>query len=259
VKIGAFEVVGLADAEGSFATMAEAFPASTSSEPWWLPINVALVRTEGLVLLVDTGLGPAPRSFMPDTEVHLPELLAETGIEPDAVDVVVHTHLHVDHVGWDGAFPNARYVVHEQDWAFFMTDESLTDRPHLRERVLPLNAAGRIELVAGEMEVAPGVRVIPTPGHTPGHVSVRVESGGDALVVLGDVVVHELQVGDPSAAYVSDHDHELAVATRRRVLGELADEGLRVFVAHFPDSGRFVRDADAFRWEPAKEEDAPVE
>jgi glyoxylase-like metal-dependent hydrolase (beta-lactamase superfamily II) len=265
VKIGSIEVTPLVDAEGSFATMSQAFPALRSDEPWWLPMNVALVRGEGLVLLVDTGLGPAPRSFMPDTEVHLPELLADAGIEPDAgvepdaVDLVVHTHLHVDHVGWDGAFPNARYVVHEQDWAFFMTEESIAERPHLREKVLPLQDDGRVEVVAGETEVAPGVRVVPTPGHTPGHVSVRVESEGDALVVLGDVVVHMVQVADPTVQYVNDTEHELATATRRQVLAQLADEAVPVIAGHFQGSGRFVRQRDGFGWEPAKNGAAPVE
>ena len=196
---------------------------------------------------------------VPDAEVHLPELLADAGVEPDAVDLVVHTHLHVDHVGWSGAFPNARYVVHEDDWAFFMTEESLAERPHLREKVAPLQADGRIELVAGETEVAPGVRVLSTPGHTPGHMSVRVESGGDALVVLGDVVVHQVQVADPSLQYVSDADHELAVATRRRVLAQLAEEAVPVVAGHFPDAGRFVREGDGFAWAPTKNEAAPVE
>jgi len=259
VKVGALEVVPLVDAEGSFATMSEAFPSSSSNEPWWVPINVALVRGDGISILVDTGLGPAPRTFMPDTEVHLPEQLVDAGTQPDAIDLVVHTHLHVDHVGWDGAFPNARYVVHEEDWAFFTTEDSLAERPHLGEKVMPLHAAGRVELVAAETQVAPGVRVVPTPGHTPGHISVRIESDGSALVVLGDVVVHALQVADPSVEYVSDHDRGLAAKTRGRVLGELAEERVPVVAAHFSGIGLFVRSGDAFGWEHAKDEAAPVE
>ena len=153
----------------------------------------------------------------------------------------MHTHLHVDHVGWDGSFPNARYVVHEDDWAFFMSAESLAARAHLREKVQPL---ANVERVKGEAEVVPGVEVIPTPGQTPGHMSVRIGS----TVVLGDVVVHELQVGHPELVYVSDHDVTRSAETRRRVLGELADEGAEVIVSHFHGRGRFERAGKGFRW-----------
>jgi glyoxylase-like metal-dependent hydrolase (beta-lactamase superfamily II) len=90
----------------------------------------------------------------------------------------------------------------------------------------------------------PGVRVFPTPGHTPGHVSVQVGS----TVVLGDVVVHQLQVEDPDTVYVSDHDAAASAVTRRRVLGELADEGTDVIVSHFSGVGRFERAGKGFRW-----------
>jgi glyoxylase-like metal-dependent hydrolase (beta-lactamase superfamily II) len=128
----------LLDGEGSFATVGEAFPAIDSDERWWLPFNCVLVRHGDNTLLIDTGIGPAPRAFVPESEARLLEELARHDVTPDDVDLVVHTHLHVDHVGWDGAFPNARYVVHEQDWDFFMSNESLAERPHLREKVLPL-------------------------------------------------------------------------------------------------------------------------
>jgi glyoxylase-like metal-dependent hydrolase (beta-lactamase superfamily II) len=231
----------LLDSEGSFATVHEAFPAVDSDERWVLPFNCVLVRDAGTTVLIDTGVGPKPRSFMPEPDAHLIDELARHGVAPQDVDVVVHTHLHVDHVGWDGAFPNARYVVHEDDWAFFMTDESVAKRPHLREKVLPL---ARVERVAGETEVVPGVRLLPTAGHTPGHMSVRVGE----VVVLGDVVVHELQVGDPEVAYVSDHDPGRAAATRRRFLGELADEEVEVIVSHFHGMGRVERSGKGFRW-----------
>jgi glyoxylase-like metal-dependent hydrolase (beta-lactamase superfamily II) len=122
-----------------------------------------------------------------------------------------------------------------------MNDESLAQRPHLREKVLPL---ANVELVTGETEVAPGVRWLPTPGHTPGHVSLRTGT----VVVLGDVVVHELQVADPDVVYVSDHDPGQAAATRRRFLGELADEEVDVIVSHFHGTGRFERSGKGFRW-----------
>jgi glyoxylase-like metal-dependent hydrolase (beta-lactamase superfamily II) len=246
VKIGEIELTPIVDAEGTFATVGEVFPAIADTAQWWVPVQVVLIRSPDAIILVDAGLGPAPRAFVPDAEAHLLDELA-----PDEVDVVVHTHLHVDHVGWDGAFPRARYIVHGDDLAFFLTPESLEDRPHLREKVLPLRERGLIDAADGEVDVAEGVRVVPTPGHTPGHVCVHVESRGERAVVLGDVVVHELQVADPDVVYVSDHDAVLAAETRRRVLGELADAGVPVMVSHFKGAGRFERRGKGFWWEAA--------
>ena len=173
---------------------------------------------------------------------------------------MVHTHLHVDHVGWDGTFPNARYVVPTDDWSYFMSEESLQRRPHLGDRVEPLDDAGLVVLVDGELEVASGVRLVPTPGHTPGHASVFVESQGSELAVLGDVVVHELQLADPDLVYVSDHDPVLSTSTRKRVLGELADRGTAVIVSHFHGPGGFSRNGAGFDWSSrAKDGEAAVE
>jgi glyoxylase-like metal-dependent hydrolase (beta-lactamase superfamily II) len=230
----------LVDGEGSFATVGEAFPDIDSDERWWLPFNCVLVRTESATVLVDTGLGPPPRTFVPEADARLLDELERLGVALSEIDVVVHTHLHVDHVGWDGSFPNARYVVHEDDWAFFVTEQSLDQRPHL-QRVRALDS---VELVRGETEVAPGVQMFPTPGHSPGHMSVRVGE----TVVLGDVVVHELQVGNPELVYVSDIDAAAAADTRRRILGELADSGSDVIVSHFRGVGRFERSGKGFRW-----------
>jgi len=260
VRVGALDVSILVDAEGSFATLAEAFPALTSNDAWRLPVNAVLIRGAGTTLLVDTGLGPEPRAFMPDGGARLLEELASAGVGPDDVDLVVHTHLHVDHVGWDGFFPNARYAVSTDEWSYFMSEESLALRPHLRDRVEPLRDAGSVVLIDGELEVAAGVRLVPTPGHTPGHASVFIESEGEELVVLGDVVVHELQLADPDLAYVSDHDSELSAMTRKHLLGRLADRGTDVIVGHFHGPGRFSRSGDGFGWSSLAEEgEAAVE
>jgi glyoxylase-like metal-dependent hydrolase (beta-lactamase superfamily II) len=260
VRVGALDVSILVDGEGSFATVAEAFPALEASEAWRLPVNAVLIRGGGTTVLVDTGLGPEPRAFMPGAGAHIPAELVRAGSSADDVDLVVHTHLHVDHVGWDGFFPNARYVVPVDDWSYFMTEESLAQRPHLRDRVEPLRDAGLVVFADGDLDVVSGVRLLPTPGHTPGHSSVFIESEGEELVVLGDVVVHELQLADPDLVYVSDHDSALAAATRKQVLGQLADSSADVIVSHFHGPGRFSRDGEGFTWSSlAKEGEAAVE
>ena len=243
VRVGRFEVRQLLDGEGSFATVAEAFPAlAERTEAWVLPVHCVLIRAPDRVVLVDTGLGPQPRLFMPDVESRLLQQ-----VEPENVDLVVHTHLHVDHVGWDGVFPRARYVVHREDWSFFMVPWQTRERPHLH-RLEPLQEEGLVDLVGGEDEVAPGIRVVPSPGHTPGHMHVRVEDGGEAAVVLGDVAVYDGQLADPGLVYASDGDAETAVATRVRVLRELADEGVPVLAGHFRGAGRVTRAGDGFAW-----------
>jgi glyoxylase-like metal-dependent hydrolase (beta-lactamase superfamily II) len=254
VRVGTLDVSTLVDAEGSFATIAEAFPALSSDEEWRLPVNAVLIRGAGAMLLVDTGLGPEPRAFMPDAGARLLADLARAGVSPDEVDLVVHTHLHVDHVGWDGYFPNARYIVSDAEWSYFMSEESLAQRPHLRDRVEPLRDAGSVVLVDGELEVAAGVRLVPTPGHTPGHASVFIESEGEELVVLGDVVVQELQLVDPDLGYVCEHDPELSAATRKQILGLLADRRTDVIVGHFHGPGRFSRNGEGFSWSSLSEE-----
>ena len=231
----------LVDCEGTFATLRQAFPAIHSDVDWWIPVNCALLRSGDTSVLVDTGAGPKPRPFMPDGEARLLDELARRGVSPEDVDVVVHTHLHVDHVGWTGSFPNARYVVHEQDWAYFMSERSLADRPHLREKVLPLE---RVECVTAETEIAPRIHVQPAPGHTPGHVIVRAEG----VAAIGDLVAHELQVADPSLFFVNDMDAGVAAATRRRVVAELAADGTRVIAGHFRGIGRFEPAGKGFRW-----------
>jgi glyoxylase-like metal-dependent hydrolase (beta-lactamase superfamily II) len=231
----------LADCEGTFATLREAFPAIHSDRDWWVPVNCALFQAGETTVLVDTGAGAKPREFLPDAGAALLDELARAGVQPEDVDVVVHTHLHVDHVGWSGSFPSARYVVHEDDWAYFMNDASLAERPHLREKLLPLE---RVERITGETEIAPGVRVDPAPGHTPGHMIVRA---GD-VAAIGDLVAHELQVVDPHLVFVNDVDSELAAATRQRVVEELAAEGTAVIAGHFRGIGRFERAGKGFRW-----------
>jgi glyoxylase-like metal-dependent hydrolase (beta-lactamase superfamily II) len=244
LQVGHFEVLPLLDGEGSFATVEEVFPALEGrSEPWELPIQAVLIRSPDGVVLVDTGLGPQPREFMPEIESTLLHQL-----EPESVDLVVHTHLHVDHVGWDGVFPRARYVVHRDDWAFFMAPWQVRVRPHLH-RLEPLQEEGLVDLVGGESEVASGIRVVPSPGHTPGHMHVRVDHGGEAAVILGDVAVHPEQLADPRLVYASDGDAAAAAETRIRVLGEVADEGVPAVLAHFHGAGRISRDGDGFTWD----------
>ena len=258
VESGAATVVPIVDAEGSFATFRDVFPGASPAleqatraaapeafdgERWVLPFHCFLVETPDARVLVDTGVGLRGGDFLPDAQERLRD-----AVDPESVDVVVFTHLHVDHIGWNAVdgepyFPRARYLTNERDWTWFVARD---DRRHLNDAQLrPLERAGVIEFVR-EGQAVPGVRVMPTPGHTPGHSSVVVD---EKLVLLGEVVVHPAQLLDPSVQYVSDADHERARATRVETLQWLADEELLVGVPHFFGGvGRIRREGASFRF-----------
>jgi glyoxylase-like metal-dependent hydrolase (beta-lactamase superfamily II) len=247
------DVTLLTDAEGTFATLRQAFGTADDNQ-WWLPFNAFLARAAGLTVLVDTGVGPPGGSdpFLQDRAGRLPQLLAAAGVEPADVDLVVHTHLHVDHVGWnmlDGApyFANARYLAHRADYDNFTSKNP--DRRYVRDQLVALEATGRLELFDGSFSPAPGVGIEHTPGHTAGHCAVTV---GDATF-LGDVAVHELQLADPGVAYMFEEDPPAAAARRRELLPRLAESNGLVGISHL-GLGRVQPVGDGFGWTPIAEE-----
>lgn len=219
-----------------------------------------LVWSDGRVVLVDTGWGPelSPPGMDPRRGALLDEL-ATLGVTPQDVDLVVFTHLHPDHVGWNlvregevvrPRFISARYLVPESDWVHY---NRLTEiHPNIRLQALPLAELGVVDLIGGDHAVSPSLTTIATPGHTPGHQSLVVRSGGDSLFILGDlahtpVVAHETEWPNKF-----DWDPELAKATRRRVLDGLERDGQLVAAGHFPHPGigRFGRVDGRRVWRP---------
>lgn len=240
--VGSITVTALVDGAGPFfQPREEAFPDATAAQwaeadrrdpaavtpdgRWWLPFRCFALRTgAGPVTVVDAGIGPADSlaaSWAP-VPGRLPEELAAAGIDPADVRTVVLTHLHTDHVGWAGdLFPNAHHLVQRAE-----LDALARFHPELPARLLgPLRAAGRLRVVDGDTDLTPGVRVLSTPGHTPGHQSVLVDSGDDRLLVTGDLLVHHLQLADPALAYAHEEDPALARTTRQTLLHTLATAG----------------------------------
>jgi glyoxylase-like metal-dependent hydrolase (beta-lactamase superfamily II) len=222
VVAGGYEVEAILDAEGSFATYAEAFPEATEDdrrlfdgERWVLPFRAYLIRGGGRTILVDTGVGPPGEGeFLPERQGWLPGELERLGAEPETVFL---THVHVDHIGWNHAYPSAKLVTHRDGVALS------------EERGRPLTGATAVE---GETELAPRIVAFETPGHLPGHMSVRV---GDELVILGDVAVHPAQLERPELAYVFDADPKQAARTRADILATYGDR--TIACGHFPGSG----------------------
>lgn len=247
VELGDLEVIALPDAEGSFATMREAFGVD-SDEPWVLPFHAYLVRAAETTILVDTGVGPPPGEFLPERQGRLPELLEENHVAPDDVDLVVLTHLHVDHVGWNHLFERARMVASRADYDYFA--EARGDADYFRHSVASLVESSRIELVEGLTQLADDVVAEPIPGHTPGHMGVAVHAGDAHLRLLGDLAVHEAQLADPALAYSAEVDPAAAAQARRSVLRTAIANDAVVGLSHLPCGlGKVHLDGGGFSWE----------
>ena len=223
---------------------------------------------DGMRVLVDTGVGNGKTRANPawhNLRTDYLERLTAAGFPPDSVDLVVLTHLHADHVGWnttemDGAwvptFPNASYVTSRTErefWGGYDMDEPR--RQMFRDSVFPVEKAGLLHLVdvpAEGAELAPGLRLLPTPGHTPGHVALHVSSRDETALITGDCIHHPVQFADPAIGSCVDIDPEQSEATRRELFGSLADTGALVLGTHFapPTAGRVITHGDAYRLSP---------
>jgi glyoxylase-like metal-dependent hydrolase (beta-lactamase superfamily II) len=211
-----------------------------------------LIRSDGRTILVDTGLGPRPADT-PD--VPWGELLRDftrKGVRPEEIDMVVMTHLHRDHVGWnltaDGSgwkptFPNARYWCSRKDWdASHAPDVQPQRFPNAPTCVWPLADLGLVEFMNGEHALTRDLTAVPTPGHTPGHMSILVTSQGQRALVLGDAAHNPVQLQEPDWVSRADMDPDLTRQTRRALLERLEREQIVVAAGHFeaPGYGRIV-------------------
>jgi glyoxylase-like metal-dependent hydrolase (beta-lactamase superfamily II) len=267
LSVGAFEVTPLLDSSGPFFLGRQlAFPGATADDweqaraldptafgdgdTWHLDFRCYAVRGPGeRITLVDTGVGPAdsPAAAWAPVPGRLPEELLLAGIDPSDVDTVVLSHLHEDHFGWsvtaegEPRFPNARYVVQARETSSLAAGDAALDYV-----VSPLRAAGLLDEVSGDdvLVTAPSggmVRVIPTPGHTPGHQSVLVEHSGAQVIVTGDVLVHAVQLVDPDVAYRYEAQPEQARRTRRALLDRARAADAILATAHLREPFLRVR------------------
>jgi glyoxylase-like metal-dependent hydrolase (beta-lactamase superfamily II) len=248
---------------------------SLKSSPWLFPhfakkdgtlfaaAQAMLVEAPGLKLLVDTCVGnDKPRHMLGDKAQSTPFLqhLVDLGWDRERVDIVLCTHLHVDHVGWntmlvDGkwipTFPNARYLIGKREFEHWSHEGDEEQRDMMVDSVRPIFDAGLVDLVEMNHRIAPEVRLIPSAGHTPGHVSVMIESGGQRAVITGDVAHHPCQMAHPEWSTSFDSDREAALSTRLRMFKEWADKPVLVIGTHYvaPTAGHVKRDGAVFRFE----------
>jgi len=262
-------------------------PLATNEEiqklPWLIPhfateegrlkmsIHSLVVETPSRRIIVDTGLGNDKKGrkvpTWNDRKAPFLETLTAAGFAPDSIDTVLCTHLHVDHVGWntrlvDGkwapTFPKARYVFGKTEYEYWR-DHSHEETDKLavfNDSVKPVADAGRADLVASDARLADEITLIPTPGHSPGHMSIHIKSDGHEALLTGDVAHHPCQMAHLDWSSTVDSDASQAVQTRRELFARFADRPVLVIGGHF-DAGHIKRDGDAFKFIAAGSQGLP--
>ena len=231
-----------------------------------LGLNCLLVRSHDKLVLIETGVGDKDghrRQASPATEGNLLVELAQLGVRPDEVDIVVNTHLHADHCGWNTrraeggelvpTFPRARYLIQRGEWEAATHPNERTRATYLAENLLPVEEAGQLELIEGEISVTPEITITPTPGHTLSHASVVLSSGGETAIYIGDLVQHKVQL--ERTAWVSAFDllPMVSMETKKRIVERAIRERALIVSVHspYPGLGRLTMSEDGKRhWEP---------
>lgn len=209
----------------------------------WLPIGCFVIRIGDRVILVDAGLGPELQ-YLPD-DMYLVGGQLLTGlravdVSPGEVSDIVCTHLHTDHVGWlfdqhaDPVFAAATIWLGAKDWDHFV-DGPGEMAAHIEAGFRRCAGTPRLRLLNQDTPVAEGVTAVMTPGHTPGHLSVTVESGGSRVLLLGDAITCPVQLEEPGWHSLGDIDPVLAERSRQRLCLWLADGRTIGVGAHFPE------------------------
>ncbi len=233
-------------------------------EEWTSPYICLVIDTGRHLVLVDTGAGGLGQN----TGKLLQNLEAE-GISVGDIDTITLTHGHPDHVGGNtdsegrSAFPHASFVMGRDEWDFWTSEPDLSGLKadeHIKEllvtfaqkNLLPIR--GQLDLVDTETEIVPGIRAVPAPGHTPGHMALAISSEGQRLLVTSDAVIHPVHVEHPEWYAAVDIDPERVVDTRRRLLNRATVEKALVLAFHFPfpGLGRVVQREEGWRWRPVE-------
>ena len=211
-----------------------------------MSVQALVVDTGSRRILVDTCIGNDKERNVPawpHLQTKFLTDLSAAGYEPETIDTVLCTHLHVDHVGWntmlvDGewvpTFPNARYLFAKTEWEHWDANEDETVYgPVLADSVRPVVEAGLVDLAEMNHEVCPEVCLEPTPGHTPGHVSVHIRSAGAEALITGDCIHHPVQMSRPDWCSSADVDQVQGQQTRESLLQRYVDESVLIIGTHF--------------------------
>ena len=274
-KVTVTKVVELEMAGGTRFLLPQATREEIQPIPWLRPhfadedgrlimsIHSFIVETPGRRIIVDTCLGNDKQNRrIPHWNDRRGPFLADleaAGFPPPSIDTVLCTHLHVDHVGWntmlvDGkwvpTFPRARYLMGRTEYEHWSTNQSRPDMQLiLEDSVTPILDAGLATLVETDHVLCDEVSLVPTIGHTPGHCSVRIVSGGEEALITGDFMHHPCQIAHPEWATLADSDPDQGIRTRLAMFEKLAGGPVLVIGTHFAGAtaGRIVRDGDGYR------------
>ncbi len=277
-KIGEVSITRVIESEAPWdgtLLLPEATAANVRKERDWLhptftddagllrmSIHAFVIESRGKRIVVDTCIGNDKERPIPEWNRQQWPFLAnleKAGYARESVDLVLCTHLHVDHVGWNTmlrgdrwvpTFPNATYLIGGTEWDFFSTAEEPFLKGPVDDSVRPVVAAGMSQLVDDAHRITDEVWLESTPGHTPGHFSVRISSRGEEAVITGDLMHHPILCRYPEWDNKFDYDGPRAKKTRRAFCERYADSGVLVLGTHFatPSAGRIRKQDDAYRF-----------
>lgn len=237
-----------ADAEGRIGTRVQAF----------------VVEVDGRLIVVDPCVGNDKAREMPywnEQTWPFMDRFEAAGFDRADVEMVVHTHLHVDHIGWDThlldgrwvpTFARARHIYVGAELDAQAADDGIDARRIRDDSIAPIFEAGLADIVEPDADLGPSLRLSPTPGHTEGHASLWLTSGDATALLTGDILHHPVQCAEPALSFVVDADRVLAQATRETALAAAADADALVLGTHFPTlpGGRMTADGPAWRFLP---------
>ena len=277
-NIGDVKITRIIEAEraGPMFVVPDAVPEEILKMPWLQPhfsdsegntivsIHALVIETSEKCIIVDTCLGNDKERHIPQwnmLQTKFLEDLDKAGYSVDQIDTVLCTHMHTDHVGWntilvndkwEPTFKKADYLFGQKEWEY--TEKQLGDHRYaefINDSIIPIIESGLVKFVEMDEKICEGIWLEPTIGHTPGHVSVCIESKGVSAAITGDFLHHPCQMERLDWESSADWDKELAKKTRREKLGEYADNNILVFGTHFatPSAGYVKRKDDHFIYE----------
>jgi len=230
-----------------------------------LGLNCLFLRSQGKDMLIETGVGDKEGGRVQSSPLAEGNLLTDLATHfgpPEEVDVVINTHLHSDHCGWNTryvegrlapTFSRAEYVVQGEEWEVATHPNERTRATYLSENLLPLAESGQLRLLDGETKITDEVTVIPTPGHSEGHASVVITSGREMAIYIGDVVQQAVQLERTAWVSALDVLPLMSMETKKRLVERAIQERALLICVHlpFPGVGHMTRTADGKRkWEP---------
>jgi glyoxylase-like metal-dependent hydrolase (beta-lactamase superfamily II) len=275
-RVGKVKITKIVELETTGSTrfiLPLATPEEIRKLPWLIPhfateegrlkmsIHSLVIETPTRRIVVDTGLGNDKEGrsvpIWNNRKTPFLETMTAAGFPPDSIDTVFCTHLHVDHVGWNTklagdkwvpTFANARYVFGRAEYEHWRNHRGEPDKLAVfDDSVRPIVDAGKADLVSTDHRLSDEIGLIPTPGHSPGHISLYISSEGEEALLTGDVAHHPCQMAHLDWSSTADSDPVQSAATRRDLFARFADTPTLVIGGHF-DAARIRRDGDAFKF-----------